>query len=315
MTTIRIIKDEDYPSPRVQRFPSGGYDFHKTFKVMLIGASSVGKTSLLLRFSDDYYTESYIHTMGVDFKNIAMKIGKNKVRNQVFDIKELTHKLKGISIIILAFDLTDKASFDCLPIYIEHIQRYASENVTVVLVGTKSDQASKRAVTQQEIDAFTAKHQIPAYVETSAKTNKNVDTAFIVGSELAIDKLNIQKLAELKRSTPKAAQLIQDLEKYIARIEKHKTATTGAAGPDFSYGFWFFKKSRAINRQVNYLLAQNLLHDLRCNKSTQETFANINAKRVEVIRTHSFWDRPDYVSRGMNSSELQEIINSAQPNF
>ena len=97
------------------------------------------------------------------------------------------------------------------------------------------------------------------------------------------------------------------LQQYIERIESHKT-TTGNI--DFQYGFYFFNRSRAVNRQANYLLAKSLFHKFeQANvQNPHGMFNNILEHRQAIIRAHGLDKDPNYVERGLNSAELKKII-------
>ncbi|KAF5830200.1 small GTP-binding protein [Dunaliella salina] len=135
------------------------YDY--LFKLLLIGDSGVGKSCLLLRFADDTYTESYISTIGVDFK-----------------IRTVDLDGKVIKLQIVTYDVTDMESFNNVKTWLNEIDRYANENVNKLLVGNKSDLTSKRAVDYQTAKAFADEIGIP-FLETSAKSSTNVEQAFM----------------------------------------------------------------------------------------------------------------------------------------
>ena len=127
------------------------YDY--LFKLLLIGDSGVGKSCLLLRFADDTYTDSYISTIGVDFKIRTVDLDTKTIKLQIWDtagqerFRTITSSYyRGAHGIIIVYDITDKESFDNVRQWLFEIDRYASENVCKLLVGNKSDLGSKRAV-------------------------------------------------------------------------------------------------------------------------------------------------------------------------
>jgi Ras-related protein Rab-1A len=154
------------------------------FKLLLIGDSGVGKSALLHRFADDIYTDSYISTIGVDFKIKTMSIGDKMVKLQIWDtagqerFRTITSSYyRGAQGIILVYDITDVESFHNVKQWLNEIDRYASENVDKLLVGNKTDLESARAVTKQMAEEFAASLNIKC-IETSAKESNNVDDAF-----------------------------------------------------------------------------------------------------------------------------------------
>jgi len=159
------------------------YDY--LFKLLLIGDSGVGKSCLLLRFADDTYTDSYISTIGVDFKIRTVDLDTKTIKLQIWDtagqerFRTITSSYyRGAHGIIIVYDITDKESFDNVRQWLFEIDRYASENVCKLLVGNKSDLSNKRAVECDQAKAFADELTIP-FLETSAKNATNVEQAFL----------------------------------------------------------------------------------------------------------------------------------------
>jgi len=159
------------------------YDY--LFKLLLIGDSGVGKSCLLLRFADDTYTDSYISTIGVDFKIRTVDLDTKTIKLQIWDtagqerFRTITSSYyRGAHGIIIVYDITDKESFDNVRQWLFEIDRYASENVCKLLVGNKNDLKSKRAVEYEAAKAFADELSIP-FLETSAKNATNVEQAFL----------------------------------------------------------------------------------------------------------------------------------------
>eukprot|EP00441_Pelagodinium_beii_P018332 CAMPEP_0197667252 /NCGR_PEP_ID=MMETSP1338-20131121/65643_1 /TAXON_ID=43686 ORGANISM="Pelagodinium beii, Strain RCC1491" /NCGR_SAMPLE_ID=MMETSP1338 /ASSEMBLY_ACC=CAM_ASM_000754 /LENGTH=200 /DNA_ID=CAMNT_0043246451 /DNA_START=143 /DNA_END=741 /DNA_ORIENTATION=- len=159
-------------------------DYDYLFKLLLIGDSGVGKSCLLLRFADDTYTESYISTIGVDFKIRTIELDGKQIKLQIWDtagqdrFRTITSSYyRGAHGIIIVYDITDRESFDNVKQWLSEIDRYACENVNKLLVGNKMDLADKRAVTWEEAKAFAEEHSM-TFLETSAKAATNVEKAF-----------------------------------------------------------------------------------------------------------------------------------------
>uniref|UniRef100_A0A0A9Z827 Ras-related protein Rab-1A n=1 Tax=Lygus hesperus TaxID=30085 RepID=A0A0A9Z827_LYGHE len=149
------------------------YDF--LFKLLLIGDSGVGKSCLLLRFADDLYSESYISTIGVDFKIRTIQLDDKIIKLQIWDtagqerFRTITSSYyRGAHGIIVVYDLTEAESFASLKNWLEEVDRFACPNVSKLIVGNKCDMTSKRAVDVETAESFSEAQGIP-FVETSAK--------------------------------------------------------------------------------------------------------------------------------------------------
>ena len=154
------------------------------YKLLLIGDSGVGKSSLLHRFADDIYTDSYISTIGVDFKIKTMVVEDKVVKLQIWDtagqerFRTITSSYyRGAHGIIVVYDITDLDSFSNVKVWLGEIDRYASENVDKLLVGNKCDLEGSRQVSKEMAQEFAATLKINC-IETSAKDASHVDDAF-----------------------------------------------------------------------------------------------------------------------------------------
>eukprot|EP00611_Tribonema_gayanum_P002355 TRINITY_DN11722_c0_g2_i1.p1 TRINITY_DN11722_c0_g2~~TRINITY_DN11722_c0_g2_i1.p1 ORF type:complete len:197 (+),score=72.48 TRINITY_DN11722_c0_g2_i1:202-792(+) len=181
------------------------YDY--LFKLLLIGDSGVGKSCLLLRFADDTYTESYISTIGVDFKIRTIELDSKTIKLQIWDtagqerFRTITSSYyRGAHGIIVVYDVTDRDSFQNVKQWLHEIDRYACENVNKLLVGNKSDLEAKRAVTTEEAKEFADSLGIE-FLETSAKNATNVDSAFMTMSAAIKGRMKTQPTAGAKGGT------------------------------------------------------------------------------------------------------------------
>ncbi|KAG5248435.1 ras-related protein [Salix suchowensis] len=183
---------------------SNEYDY--LFKLLLIGDSSVGKSCLLLRFADDSYVDSYISTIGVDFKIRTVEQDGKTIKLQIWDtagqerFRTITSSYyRGAHGIIIVYDVTEMESFNNVKQWLHEIDRYANDSVCKLLVGNKCDLVENKVVdTEQQryiylnsaifdmifmfpmglFQAFADELGIP-FLETSAKDSINVEQAFL----------------------------------------------------------------------------------------------------------------------------------------
>jgi small GTP-binding protein len=159
-------------------------EYDHLFKLLLIGDSGVGKSCLLLRFADDTYTESYISTIGVDFKIRTLELEGKTIKLQIWDtagqerFRTITSSYyRGAHGIIIVYDVTDMESFNNVKSWLSEIDKYAADNVNKLLVGNKCDLVVKKTVDYNTAKDFADSLGIP-FLETSAKNATNVEEAF-----------------------------------------------------------------------------------------------------------------------------------------
>ncbi|KAL1727065.1 ras-domain-containing protein [Schizophyllum commune] len=167
------------PAPTAQDAPLN-------VKLLLIGNSSVGKSSLLLRFSDEQWLpeDEATATIGVDFRVHKMDVNGRRVKLSIWDtagqerFRTITASYyRGAQGIVLVYDVTNRESFEALPRWYAELETYVPASAAKVLVGNKVDKAGGREVPTPEGAAFAAKMG-SLFVEASAKTSEGVREVF-----------------------------------------------------------------------------------------------------------------------------------------
>ncbi len=155
-------------------------------KVILLGNTTVGKTSLIIKYIKNEFSFNYLQTLGLDFKQkiFKMKNGKD-IRLRIFDTAG-QERFKSVSFsfikkangIILLYDIGNKNSFEALDSWMESIKDNADKKIPIILVGNKCDiNDEKRKVTFEEGEKKGKEFQIP-FFETSCKDGINVKEVF-----------------------------------------------------------------------------------------------------------------------------------------
>jgi len=164
--------------------PKSGGTYDTLIKLLLIGDSGVGKSCLLLRFSEDSFQTSFITTIGIDFKIRTIEMDGKRVKLQIWDtagqerFRTITQAYyRGAMGILLVYDVTDRQSFENIRNWIKNIKQHASETVRKILLGNKCDMDEKRAVSTEEGQKLADEFGIQ-FFETSAKSGDNVENAF-----------------------------------------------------------------------------------------------------------------------------------------
>ena len=162
-----------------------GYD--RQYKIILLGPSSSGKTSLLVRFIDDEFDEKTLNTIGIELKSMTLKVEDQAVRLQIWDTQgqekylSLTRQyFRGCSGAVIVFDLTNRKSLESIEQFVENFKSECSAEAAenMVLVGNKNDKDDKREVMTEEGQAASERFGCIGYYETSASTGENVNEAF-----------------------------------------------------------------------------------------------------------------------------------------
>ena len=162
-------------------------DYDNMFKIVLVGDSGVGKSSLVLKYTDDVFNGNYISTIGVDFKIHNITVDDKKIKLQIWDtagqerFKSITSSYyKGAHCIIFVCDITDMLSFNNLQTWINEMKHHTGDKYACI-IGNKYDRVesygSKREITKETAEEF-AKGNNMAYTEVSAKTRYNIDNVF-----------------------------------------------------------------------------------------------------------------------------------------
>lgn len=155
------------------------------FKYIIIGDTGVGKSCLLLQFTDKRFQPVHDLTIGVEFGARMITIRNKPIKLQIWDtagqesFRSITRSYyRGAAGALLVYDITRRETFTHLSTWLEDARQHANPNMTIMLIGNKSDLAHRRAVTTEEGAQF-AKENGLIFLETSAKTSQNVEEAFI----------------------------------------------------------------------------------------------------------------------------------------
>ena len=176
-------------------------------KLLLVGYSGLGKTSILLRYVENSFGNT-LTSIGIDFKIKKFTINNKVIKLQIWDISggERIHTImpcyyKGAMGLLLVFDITNRDSFLDIENKLKDCDKYAKEGAIKIMLGNKSDLDDQREVSFEEANLFAINHEIK-YFETSAKDGTNIDKVFY---ELSID--IVEKFTNIEQKHIKEGQL------------------------------------------------------------------------------------------------------------
>jgi Ras-related protein Rab-5C len=154
------------------------------FKLVLLGDSAVGKSSLVLRFVKQQFFEYQESTIGAAFLTQTVQADDFTVKFEIWDTagQERYHSLapmyyRGAASAIVAYDITNRGSFVRAKSWVKELQRQGNPNIVIALAGNKLDLQANREVEIEEAQAYADDNGI-MFMETSAKTNHNVTELF-----------------------------------------------------------------------------------------------------------------------------------------
>uniref|UniRef100_A0A6B2EHB6 Ras-related protein Rab-1 n=1 Tax=Phlebotomus kandelakii TaxID=1109342 RepID=A0A6B2EHB6_9DIPT len=161
-------------------------DFATTYKILVLGDSNVGKTCIVHRYCDERYYDTYISTIGIDFKQKLINLDGVPVKLQIWDtagqerFRTLTTAYyRGAMGILLMYDVTNLESFNNLAYWLRNIHENASPDVVTVLAGNKCEcPPAQRMVEKARGEKIAENFDIP-FFEVSCKQNVNIEESFI----------------------------------------------------------------------------------------------------------------------------------------
>jgi len=170
--------------------------YDERIRIMLIGNSNVGKTSIAKRYCKNQFNQNYISTVGIDFVTKYIKVGEKTINLQIWDTagqerykvigKNYYNKSDGF---IVVYDITNKATFNDISGWISQIKELASHDNKYIIVGNKYDLEEKRKVTKLEGENLSKKYNCQ-FFEVSAQSGKNIDKCFLYLAQNILQDVN-----------------------------------------------------------------------------------------------------------------------------
>ncbi|KAK0143673.1 Ras-related protein Rab-3D [Merluccius polli] len=200
--TVTLTSDLQMASneSRLQQPPpqkdAADQNFDFMFKLLIIGNSSVGKTSFLFRYADDSFTSAFVSTVGIDFKVKTVFRNDKRIKLQIWDTAGqeryrtiTTAYYRGAMGFLLMYDITNQESFNAVQDWATQIKTYSWDNAQVILVGNKCDLEDDRIVPTEDSQRL-AEDLGFQFFEASAKDNINVKQVFERLVDIICEKMN-----------------------------------------------------------------------------------------------------------------------------
>ena len=177
-------EEEDEENIEMERLNDFQMNHNYIFRLCLLGDSNAGKTSLLTRFCDNIFKESYNNTIGVDFKVVTLKYKNKIIKVHIWDTAG-QERFKSIAVnyfrsahgFIFIYDITDEDSFKNIENWVDLAFKNTNSAVINFLVGNKNDREEDRKVDKKAGEELSKEKQL-IFFEASAKTSDNVEKLF-----------------------------------------------------------------------------------------------------------------------------------------
>ena len=173
--------------------PSGPYDH--MFRYIIVGDMAVGKSCLLLQFTDHKFRHQHELTIGVEFGGKTIEVKNKNVKIQIWDtagqeaFQAITRTYyKGAIGALLVYDITRRETFEHINKWLNEVKINGSKDICCILIGNKNDLEDQRQVKIEEGEELAKKNNL-LFLETSAKTAYNVESAFVTSAEKILDNI------------------------------------------------------------------------------------------------------------------------------
>ena len=162
------------------------------FKIIILGDSGVGKSSLLKRAVQNTFDTNYQATIGFEFLLMHFKVNDLKIKLQIWDTcgEEMYRSLvqgfyRNTSLAIIVYDISRKKSFEALEIWLKDLRQHTEEGIPVFIVGNKMD--LQKDISTEEAKMFSVSNRTKFFTECSAKTGENVKDIFFKAAQYLYD--------------------------------------------------------------------------------------------------------------------------------
>ena len=171
------VEDDEF---NIELLPEDFAQYDISFKIIVIGDSSVGKSCLTTQAVRNNFMEFYQATVGFEFLTFNLRMNSNVVKLQIWDTcgQEVYKSLisnfyRNCSLALIVYAINNRDSFEHAENWLNDLKNQSNPNVRVFLVGNKSDLEVERKVTKEEAESYKEEKNLDVFMETSAKTGEN----------------------------------------------------------------------------------------------------------------------------------------------
>ena len=182
------VEDDEFT---IELLPEDFAQYDISFKIIVIGDSSVGKSCLTTQAVRNNFVEFYQATVGFEFLTFNLRINSNVVKLQIWDTcgQEVYKSLisnfyRNCSLALIVYAINNRDSFEHAENWLNDLKNQSNPNVRVFLVGNKSDLEQNRVISKEEGENFREQKKLDRFMETSAKTGDNARNVMLEAAKI-----------------------------------------------------------------------------------------------------------------------------------
>ena len=227
---ISVQEPGEFPKPGIEDSKLRGF----RYKIIVCGDPSVGKTSTVLRFTDNAFKRSYIPTIGVNISEKAIQYKDANIKFVLWDLagqskfqKMRTYFYKGADGQLLVFDLTNPETFENVAKWQADIKNCLNNDLPGLILGNKNDLVSQRKVNETEIKKLAEQLKL-GYFETSALTGENVHEAFLKFAAILYEQSRLKAMTgatEISEAKPRKRSTKKKEQTEVSEAKSRKRST------------------------------------------------------------------------------------------
>ena len=223
----------DYKDIDILQFDNNEYNkIDLSFKVIVIGNSGVGKSSLVERATKNKFLEDYSATIGFDYCSFFIKYNNKTIKLQIWDTcgqeiyqSLITNFYKNSSLAILVYAIDDRKSFDDLDSWLKDLKKESNPDTKSILIGNKADLVNEREVPYEEAEKYSKDYDFFEFYETSARTGLNAQKVFVKAAiTLYEDYLKYKDKDSIIESEKNSIENSKKLTKRSSSKKKHNNS-------------------------------------------------------------------------------------------
>ena len=180
-----ISGDKNYEAKIINVRENSEHKDAIVFKIIVIGNSGVGKTSITNKAIKDVFNENYRSTIGMEIFSLFLKINNKLIKLQIWDTcgqeiyrALITNFYRNSSLAIIVYSIAKRESFKDIEMWMKELRLHSSPGIKIILIGNKSDLVDNREVSYEEGKKFLDEPEVINFYETSARTGENIKKIF-----------------------------------------------------------------------------------------------------------------------------------------